>query len=82
MNDLGGDSIHIYRADPATAQMTAAGTYRGALGSGARTLHFHPNGRTAYCMNELVSTVDVLDWHKADGSLTLVDRIALLPADY
>jgi 6-phosphogluconolactonase len=33
-------------------------------------------------MNELVSTVDVLEWHKADGNLTLVDRIALLPADY
>ena len=82
INDLGGDCIHIYRADPATAQMTAAGTYRGVPGSGARTLHFHPNGRTAYCMNELVSTVDVLDWHKADGSLTLVDRIDLLPADY
>ena len=82
INDLGGDCIHIYKADPATAQMTAAGTYRGAPGSGARTLHFHPNGRTAYCMNELVSTVDVLDWHKADGSLTLVDRIELLPADY
>jgi 6-phosphogluconolactonase len=82
INDLGGDSIHIYTADPATAQMTAAGTYHGVPGSGARTLHFHPNGRTAYCMNELVSTVDVLDWHKADGSLTLVDRIALLPADY
>jgi len=24
--------------------------------------------------------VDVLDWHKADGSLTLVNRIDLLPA--
>lgn len=82
INDLGGDCIHIYKADVATAQMTAAGLYRGAPGSGARTLHFHPNGRTAYCMNELVSTVDVLDWHKADGSLTLVDRIELLPADY
>jgi 6-phosphogluconolactonase len=82
INDLGGDCIHIYRADSATAQMTAAGTYRGVAGSGARTLHFHPNGRTAYCMNELVSTVDVLDWHKADGSLTLVNRIELLPSDY
>jgi 6-phosphogluconolactonase len=82
INDLGGDCIHIYRADSATAHMTAAGTYRGAPGSGARTLHFHPNGRTAYCMNELVSTVDVLDWHKADGSLTLVNRIELLPSDY
>ena len=80
INDLGGDCIHIYRPDPATAQMTPAGTYHGAPGSGPRTLHFHPNGRTAYCMNEMVSTVDVLDWHKADGSLTLVNRIELLPA--
>jgi 6-phosphogluconolactonase len=82
INDLGGDCIHIYKPDPATAAMKPAGTYRGVPGSGARTLHFHPNGRTAYCMNELVSTVDVLDWHKADGSLTLVTRIDLLPADY
>ena len=82
INDLGGDCIHIYKVDPATAGMVASGTYRGAPGSGARTLHFHPNGRTAYCMNELVSTVDVLDWHRADGYLKLVDRIELLPADY
>ncbi|HEY1803226.1 MAG TPA: lactonase family protein [Terracidiphilus sp.] len=82
INDLGGDSIHIYKPDVATAAMTKAGIYRGAPGSGARTLHFHPNGHTAYCMNELASTVDVLDWHKSDGSLTLVDRIDLLPADY
>ena len=82
VNDLGGDCIHIYKADPATARMAAAGTYRGAPGSGARTLHFHPNGHTAYCMNELTSTVDVLDWHTADGFLKLIDRIELLPADY
>ena len=82
INDLGDDCIHIYRADPVTAQMTTAGTYRGAPGSGARTLRFHPNGRTAYCMNEIASTVDVLEWHKADGSLTLASRVDLLPADY
>jgi 6-phosphogluconolactonase len=82
INNLGDDSIHIYKPNPATAGMTPAGIYRGAPGSGPRTLHFHPNGRIAYCLNELVSTVDVLDWHKADGSLTLVDRVALLPADY
>ena len=61
------------QARSATARMTPAGTYRGAPGSGPRTLHFHPNGRTAYCMNEMASTVDVLEWHKTDGSLTLVE---------
>jgi len=82
INDLGGDCIHIYKPDVATATMTPAGTYHGAPGSGARTLHFHPNGRTAYCMNELASTVDVLEWHKTDGSLSLITRINLLPEDY
>ena len=71
INDLGGDCIHIYKPNVATAEMTPAGKYEGAPGSGPRTLHFHPNGHTAYCMNELVSTVDVLEWNKADGSLTL-----------
>jgi 6-phosphogluconolactonase len=82
INDLGGDCIHIYKPNPATAEMTPAGVYRGAPGSGPRTLHFHPNGYTAYSMNELVSTVDLLHWHKDDGGLTFVDRIELLPADY
>lgn len=82
INDLGGDCIHIYRPDPATAEMTPAGAYHGAPGSGPRTLHFHPNGHTAYCVNELVSTVDILEWHASDGSLTLVKRIELLPEGY
>jgi 6-phosphogluconolactonase len=82
INDLGGDCIHMYQLDTETAAMTPAGTYKGAPGSGPRTLHFHPNGHTAYCMNELVSTVDVLEWSKTDGSLTLVKRIDLLPEGY
>ncbi len=28
INDLGGDCIHIYKPDPATAEMTPAGTTR------------------------------------------------------
>ena len=82
INDLGGDMIHIYRLDTARAKLTGAGAYHGAPGSGPRTLHFHPNGRTAYCMNEIASTVDVLEWHEADGHFTLVSRVNLLPANY
>jgi 6-phosphogluconolactonase len=82
INDLGGDCIHIYKPNPATAEMTPAGIYRGAPGSGPRTLHFHPNGHTAYSMNEMACTVDVLDWHKDDGGLTYVDHAELVPADY
>jgi 6-phosphogluconolactonase len=82
INDLGSNMIHIYRLDAVTAQLTAAGEYHARPGAGCRTLHFHPTAPTAYCVNELDSTVDVLRWSRADGSLTLVTRIELLPADY
>ncbi|MGD0294467.1 MAG: lactonase family protein [Terracidiphilus sp.] len=82
MNDLGMDCIHIYTLNSDTAMLTPAGTYHARPGAGPRTLHFHPNGHTAYSINELDSTVDMLEWSKADGSLTLKTRIELLPADY
>jgi 6-phosphogluconolactonase len=82
VNDLGGDSIHIYKLNAATAMLTPAGTYHARPGAGPRTLHFHPNGHTAYSVNELDSTVDVLEWSPADGGLALVTRIELLPEGY
>jgi len=82
INDLGGDCIHIYKLNAATAMLTPAGTYHAQPGAGCRTLHFHPNGHTAYCVNELNSTVDVLDWNKEDGSLTRATTIELLPEGY
>ena len=62
-----------------TAQLASAGKWQAAPGSGPRTLHFHPNGTTAYCMNELASAVDVLTWNKSDGTLTTVTRVELNP---
>jgi 6-phosphogluconolactonase len=82
INDLGLDEIHIYKLNAATAMLTPAGAYHAKPGAGPRTLHFHTNGHTAYSINELDSTVDVLEWSPADGNLTLDKRIALLPAGY
>jgi 6-phosphogluconolactonase len=82
INDLGGDVIHIYSLDVDNAVLKPAGSYSSQPGAGPRTLHFHPNGHTAYSVNELNSTVDVLEWNRADGSLALVTRIELLPAGY
>ena len=82
INDLGGDCIHIYKLNPATAGLTAAGTYQSKAGAGPRTLHFHPNGHTAYSVNELDSTVDLLEWSKVAGGLRFVSQIDLLPAGY
>jgi 6-phosphogluconolactonase len=81
-NDLGEDCIHIYWLNAETATLTPVGSYKAKPGAGPRTLHFHPNGHTAYSINELDSTVDVLELDEAHGSLTLVKRIELLPAGY
>lgn len=82
INDLGTDCIHIYSVDATTAKLKSAGTFRSHPGAGPRTLHFHPNGHSAYVMNELDSTVDVVEWKSADGSLTKTAEINLLPAAY
>jgi 6-phosphogluconolactonase len=79
INDLGSDKIHIYKLDAATAKLTPAGTYSAKPGDGPRTLHFHPNGKIAYCMNELNSTVTVLQWSASDGSLKPIQTVSLLP---
>jgi 6-phosphogluconolactonase len=79
VNDLGGDMIHIYTFDPETAVLKNAGAYKSAPGAGPRTLHFHPNGHTAYSLNEMHSSVDVLKWNNADGSLTRISTTNLLP---
>jgi 6-phosphogluconolactonase len=82
INDLGLDCIHIYTLNSERAMLTPAGTYHARPGAGPRTLHFHPNGHTAYSINELDSTVDVLEWNKTDGSLSLITRIELLPEGF
>jgi 6-phosphogluconolactonase len=79
INDLGSDCIQIYKLNSETAQLTGAGKWEAKAGSGPRTLHFHPNGTTAYCMNELASAIDVLEWNKADGSLKTQTRFELSP---
>ncbi|MGD0547186.1 MAG: lactonase family protein [Terracidiphilus sp.] len=82
INDLGGDCIHIYSLNATTAKLTPAGSYQARPGAGPRTLHFYGNWHTAYSVNELDSTVDVLKWNRINGSLTLVTRIELLPEGY
>jgi 6-phosphogluconolactonase len=83
VNDLGLDCIHIYRLDAATAQLTPSdpAQWRSAPGTGPRALRFHPNGRWAYCVDELDSSVQVLQWNPR-GTLEVVQKVALTPRNY
>ncbi|HZY61992.1 MAG TPA: lactonase family protein, partial [Edaphobacter sp.] len=70
INDLGLDKIHIYKLDASTAKLTPNNppAWKSAPGAGPRALRFHPNGKLAYCVNELASTVDVLRWNGEHGT--------------
>ncbi len=79
VNDLGWDRIHSYRLNVVDAQITPSGQCDLHPGAGPRTLHFHPNGHIAYCMDEIDSTVTVLRYDPSWGSLTPIQVFPLLP---
>ena len=81
VNDLGLDAIHIYRLDSATAKLTPNDPpeWKSAPGAGPRALQFHRNGRWAYCVTEMSSSVDVLHWDRKNGTLETVQEISLKP---
>ncbi|HYK37694.1 lactonase family protein [Alloacidobacterium sp.] len=84
INDLGLDCIHIYHLDAETAKLTPNNPpqWTAKPGSGPRALRFHPNGKWAYCLNEIASTIDVLAWDGKTGALTSLQHIDTLPKDY
>lgn len=82
INDLGTDRIMVYRLNAATAELTPNDPpfFAAASGSGPRHLTFHPNGKWAYSINELDSTITLMNWDAAKGVLTLVATVPTLSA--
>lgn len=76
INDLGTDKIMIYRLDSETGRMEPNDPpfYQAKPGSGPRHTTFHPNGRIAYSINELDSTITTLSWNAERGSLHTLDN--------
>ncbi len=73
--DLGLDTVFVYRKDG-----TVAGAGHVPQGHGARHLAFSQDGKYAYCVNELASTVTVFAYD--DGALIPLDTYEALPADF
>ena len=85
VNDLGLDRVLVYHLNPATAELTANDPpfWSARRKSGPRHFAFHPNGRWAYSVNELDSTVDLLYWDAKRGTLTPHgDFVSTLPAGF
>ncbi len=82
--DLGLDQLFVYRFDPALGSFTFGdpASARVPPGAGPRHFAFHPDGRHAYSINELDSTVTALEWDPSAGKLTADASVSTLPAGF
>jgi 6-phosphogluconolactonase len=82
--DLGLDQIKIYRVDPAKATFTPNNPSFASVnpGLGPRHLVFAPGGKFAYVVCEMGSSVVAFAYDPGKGSLTPVQTISTLPADF
>lgn len=83
--DLGTDQVLGYRLDPARGQLTrlpGEPAFTAKPGAGPRHLTFAPDGRRAYLINELNSTVTALAYDAAAGHFRELQTVSALPAGY
>lgn len=78
--DLGTDKITTYRLH--NNQFEEAQTISLKPGSGPRHITFHPNGKFAYVMTELSNEIVTLAYNTEDGSLTELQYLSTIPADF
>jgi 6-phosphogluconolactonase len=83
-SDLGLDRVMIYRFDGLTGKLTPGKEPWAQLtpGSGPRHFTFHPNGRNAYVINELDSTLTVFTYDERDGILRSLQTVTTLPTNF
>ena len=82
--DLGLDEVVAYRFDAKTGRLAPheSGSVRLAAGAGPRHLAFHPDGRQAYVINELDSTITRLAYDAATGAMTVGQTVSTLPPGF
>ncbi len=82
--DLGLDKVLIYRFDARAGKLTPGKEPWAQLkpGAGPRHFTFHPNGRHAYVINELDSTLIGFRYDAANGILHSMQTVSTLPTDF
>jgi 6-phosphogluconolactonase len=82
--DLGLDQVLVYKYDATTGKLAANDPPFVALkpGAGPRHLAFHPNGRWAYVVNELDSTVAALAYDAERGAFAPIGAASTLPTEF
>jgi 6-phosphogluconolactonase len=77
--DLGTDEVLVYKLDASAGKLTPHGAAKVAPGAGPRHLAFHPEGTTAYVLNELNRTVTAFTFDAESGALTKLQTISSVP---
>ena len=82
--DLGIDKIMIYKFDTEKGKLSPNDEPSVVLkpGAGPRHFTFHPNGKYAYVINELNSTITAFLYNETRGSLKEVQTVSTLPEDF
>lgn len=82
--DLGLDRIFVWKIDATKGTLTANDPASVALppGDGPRHVHFHPNGKWLYSVQEEGSTVVRFDYDAAKGTLSARQTLSTLPKGY
>jgi 6-phosphogluconolactonase (cycloisomerase 2 family) len=82
--DLGLDKIFVWKFDAKQGKLIANDPPAVSLppGDGPRHVHFHPNGRWLYSIQEEGSTVVLFDYDAAAGRLTGRQTISTLPKGF
>ena len=82
--DLGLDKLLVYRLDAEKGTITPNDPpfFATAPGSGPRHFAFHPDGRHAYVINEINSTITALTYDPTNGSFADAGTLSTLPADF
>ena len=83
--DLTTDKLNIFAIDANASKVKPASTPFASVkpGSGPRHFTFHPNGKYAYLVEELTSTVATFSRDSKTGALTLLqDNVKTLPDNF
>ena len=82
--DLGTDQVYVYRFDATKGTLTPNDPPSAAVppGTGPRHFAFHPNGKFAYVIEEMGSSLTAFSYDAAHGVLAPLETISTVPKDY
>jgi 6-phosphogluconolactonase len=84
VSDLGIDRLMAYKTDFSAGTLVPAPSpyFQAAPGAGPRHCVFHPNGKYAYLINELNSTISALAYNGTDASFRHLQTVPAVVEDF